>query len=358
MSFIASPCITIVLATYNRPDVLGLTLQSVLLQTERRWQLLVIGDRCDERTQAVINDIGDPRIRYLNLTTRCGEQAGPNSVGLQLATTEFIALLNHDDLWLPDHLEQALTCLQGSGKDLYVARAAFGYEPDTQGDRRQRPLFREANPLHRKLRHAYTTAPFMFEPCSSWVLRKSLADKVGPWRSGRDLARTSLQDWMMRAWRAGAQLCSVPAITVLKFNTHHQASAQAIKQYEWGNREQASMLAVIASTRPEAVRQLLEDDLHYSRQAQLRIRDPMLFLRQPHSRLEGWCGRLLLSRLAAGWYWLTAQDGYDLYNRRWGKPRGSQIAAVVGARVGEAFPPAYDMATLLRQAQDGLGLHE
>ena len=119
------PLITIVLATYNRPANLRLAIRSVLRQTVSDWRLLVIGDACDARTAEVVAAIGDSRIDYVNLPVRCGEQSIPNSIGMALAASRWIALLNHDDVLLADHLEQAMAALDAGGGEFFAGRAAF-----------------------------------------------------------------------------------------------------------------------------------------------------------------------------------------------------------------------------------------
>ena len=48
--------------------------------------------------------------------------------------------------------------------------------------------------------------PRVFVFASSWLMRRELADRIGPWRSGRDTFVTASQDWIFRAWRSGAHL--------------------------------------------------------------------------------------------------------------------------------------------------------
>ena len=65
------------------------------------------------------------RIRYVNLATNCGEQSGPNNVGIARATAAYIAFLNHDDIWFPDHLRSAMERLRSTDADAVIARSAF-----------------------------------------------------------------------------------------------------------------------------------------------------------------------------------------------------------------------------------------
>ena len=117
--------ITVVVATYNRAIVLARSLRTVIAQTRQDWTALVIGDACTDATSQAISDLGDDRIRFVNLPNRFGEQAGPNSVGMALAETPYVAFLNHDDYWFPDHLERAVDTLRQEGRDLFWSRTAF-----------------------------------------------------------------------------------------------------------------------------------------------------------------------------------------------------------------------------------------
>ena len=99
--------VTIIIAAYLRYDSLNIALQSVYKQTYKKWNVLIIADCCDDQFLEKV-DLSDSRVRLINLPLRCGNQYGPNSVGIHMATTEYIAFLNHDDLWLSDHLEIAI----------------------------------------------------------------------------------------------------------------------------------------------------------------------------------------------------------------------------------------------------------
>jgi len=212
--------ITIVLATYNRPDVLKFAVQSVLYQSFPHWKLLVIGDCCDERTQTVMAPFEeDPRVVYINLGSRTGSQALPNSVGMNLADTPYIAFLNHDDIWLPDHLDIALKHLKDGFSDFFLGSSLVisNIQEDKAGGLNM--TIRMKTGQHRKLEDCFNNY-HIFEPASSWVIHKKLAQKTGPWKSPYSIYRFPSQDWVMRAWRAGAKLSTDSRYTSLKMEDH------------------------------------------------------------------------------------------------------------------------------------------
>lgn len=144
---------TVVVATYGRPDALRCALESVVLQSVQRWRVIVVAD-VDPDARATVNGLADNRLRFVDLPTRQGEQSRPNSVGMRLASTPFVALLNHDDLWLPDHLERALGVLGDDDTSLYASSAAFARAALDLPDG-TRPVFTERTPLERRLDDAY-----------------------------------------------------------------------------------------------------------------------------------------------------------------------------------------------------------
>ena len=103
-----TPLVSIITATHNRSNVLAYTLESVQRSTVADWEHLVIGDACTDDTALVTAGLGDARVRFHNLAENFGEQSGPNNAGFALSRGSYIAYLNHDDLWFPDHLELQL----------------------------------------------------------------------------------------------------------------------------------------------------------------------------------------------------------------------------------------------------------
>lgn len=211
------PVVSIIIATFNRSNVLAIAIDSVRAQTFPDWELLVIGDACTDDTADVVARSGDPRIRFHNLPNNVGEQSGPNNEGMRQARGKYLAFLNHDDFWLPDHLEKAVEMLERTDADLVFALTSVA-EPA------ERHFLYGATPTG-----AYD--PGMFVPATAWVFRREMFDSVGPWKFYREIHNFPSQDWLFRAWRAGKKLRLLPHLTVVIVPSVAQPDAYARRHF-------------------------------------------------------------------------------------------------------------------------------
>ena len=207
------PRITVVTATYNRSNVLALAIRSVLAQSEDDWELIVVGDACTDDTEGVVASFGDPRIRFVNLDRNCGEQSGPNNAGAAVARGRYLAYLNHDDQWLPDHLEAAVEGLERMDADLVFTLE----EVITVGGARYLAGAAASGEYE----------PAVKCPASSWVFRRGLVEEIGPWRRADEIFDVPSVDWLDRAWRAGKRLRLVPRLTVVAVQSTHREGTYA-----------------------------------------------------------------------------------------------------------------------------------
>jgi len=107
----SSPAITVILPTFNRGHLLARSVESVLSQTYRNFEILIIDDGSSDDTDQVAGQWTDPRIRYIQLPHNQGQAAARN-VGIVMTETPYIAFQDSDDTWVKDKLEKQILILE------------------------------------------------------------------------------------------------------------------------------------------------------------------------------------------------------------------------------------------------------
>ncbi len=109
------PKVSIVIPTHNRADLLRSAIASVMEQSYKDWELIVIDDNSTDHTYKIVNCVNDRRVRYFRNTGKSGPSVARN-IGMSKATGEYIAFLDDDDIWLPKKLEKQVAVLEKSTK--------------------------------------------------------------------------------------------------------------------------------------------------------------------------------------------------------------------------------------------------
>jgi succinoglycan biosynthesis protein ExoO len=110
-----APAVSVIMANYNGARFLRAAVQSVLQQTLQSWELILIDDASTDESIAVAEQAanGDSRLRIIKQPVNRGPGAARNR-GLEAAQGEWIAVLDSDDLMIPQRLE---LLLKGAMKD-------------------------------------------------------------------------------------------------------------------------------------------------------------------------------------------------------------------------------------------------
>lgn len=195
------PTVSVVMATWNRSNIIRFSIESVLRQTFTDWELLVIGDHCTDDTEAVVKSYDDPRIHFENLPENFGEQSKPNNVGVQRANGEFLAFLNHDDQWFPDHLESSLACLHEHSADL-VYSPVLKYRPSS------------GSFITGPTRDGHYD-PITDVPASAWLVKKESFESVGWFKPALELYTYPTNNWLWRARKCKLRMLCKNRLTVL-----------------------------------------------------------------------------------------------------------------------------------------------
>ena len=132
------PLVSVCVPTYNRgPLLIERAVASVLAQTYENLELVIVGDHCTDNTEELLSHITDPRLRFFNLPSRDRKYrqivenhwlvggAIPTNKAMELARGQWLARVDDDDIWTPDHIEKLLRFAQQGDYEfvsaLYIA---------------------------------------------------------------------------------------------------------------------------------------------------------------------------------------------------------------------------------------------
>jgi glycosyltransferase involved in cell wall biosynthesis len=114
---VSAPGFTAVLAAFNEEDWVAAAIRSVLAQTRKDFELVVVDDGSTDRTSEVVRGFqDDPRVRLIGQQNR-GLAAALNTA-IAAGEAPYIAMIDADDLWMPTYLEtmgRILDELPGAG---------------------------------------------------------------------------------------------------------------------------------------------------------------------------------------------------------------------------------------------------
>lgn len=95
---------SVVIPLYNKENNIALTVDSVLNQDFRDFEVLIVNDGSTDHSLSVVNKITDERVRVIDKSN--GGVASARNMGIQAAIYDWIAFLDGDDLWKPDYLSK------------------------------------------------------------------------------------------------------------------------------------------------------------------------------------------------------------------------------------------------------------
>ncbi len=98
--------VSVIIPAYNAADYIERCLESVLVQHEVEYEIIVVDDCSTDGTDAVVRSIRSTRIHFCRLPRNHGGPSKPRNTGIGLAQGMFVAMLDSDDLLTPDSLRR------------------------------------------------------------------------------------------------------------------------------------------------------------------------------------------------------------------------------------------------------------
>ena len=109
--------ISIIIPTYNREKTIIDSINSVLKQTYKNLELIIVDDGSTDNTKKIVSKIKDNRIKYIKLKTNSGACIARNT-GITSATGKYISFQDSDDIFHTDKLEKQYKNLTKNNSDI------------------------------------------------------------------------------------------------------------------------------------------------------------------------------------------------------------------------------------------------
>jgi glycosyltransferase involved in cell wall biosynthesis len=203
------PLFTVVIPTFNRRDTVVEAVRSALEQSIVEVEVIVVDDGSTDGTPSAVAALGDERVHVI-VQPNAGAAAARNR-GIAYARGHYVAFLDSDDRFLPDHLADLLPLL-AEGEDVVAYSRVI---VDRGEGRRFLKPFREIRRGEGVDRYLMCERGFI--QTSSMALRRSLAASV---RYREDVGFGDDTDFAVRLSLAGARFLMAPSATVLWADQH------------------------------------------------------------------------------------------------------------------------------------------
>ncbi len=112
---ISEDLVSIIMPAYNCGDFIGTTLESVMSQTYKNWEVIIVDDCSKDNTTEVVKlySLKNPRIKYYKLDTNSGAAVARNKA-IDLASGKYMAFLDSDDVWFPEKLSKQVKFMKNN----------------------------------------------------------------------------------------------------------------------------------------------------------------------------------------------------------------------------------------------------
>ena len=248
-----NPLVSVVIPTYNHAAFLRKALQSVVDQTYKNLEVIVVNNFSTDETESIVSSFSDKNISLINFRND-GIIAAARNHGIQHANGEFVAFLDSDDIWYPSKIEECIHALK-SGADI-ACHGELWVLPN--GSRREVMYGPEKNATYKKLLSRGNCIS-----TSTVVVQKSILQEINGFSEREDFVTTEDYDCWMRIAQATDKFVFVRKV-LGEYLLHEGNASNSIM------RNHQAELAVVAS--------------HFGHQASTPLR--MLRWRQRNARAQ------------------------------------------------------------------------
>ncbi len=180
-----TPKVSIIIPAHNRAHLLQRAIESLLNQTYKEFEVIVVDDGSIDGTKEVVKDCNDARIRYIKLEENRGAAAARN-IGIDNAKGEFIAFQDTDDEWHHEKLKMQMKEFETTSSKIGVIYTGiWRIKSDKKNYVPANKIFKKEGNIHNALLMGN------FIPLPAAVVKKECFSETGLF----DESLPCLQDW-------------------------------------------------------------------------------------------------------------------------------------------------------------------
>ncbi len=237
-----APLFSVVIPSYNRPDLVVRAASSVLQQTFPDFELIIVNDGSELRYSTVLEQLNDPRVRLAEAPKNQGAAAARN-LGMREARGRYIAFLDDDDEYLDSFLAATLSTLQPTGRKVALSWCGVEWVDQTGGgvSHRRCEEFASDYPTERELLEEFLGIGTGFGVC----VKSECLEVLGGFDEG--LRAVEDTDWFIRSLAADYMPVVTPGVHVRVHNHDGGERLTGRKMLEVRARECAMLLERHAS---------------------------------------------------------------------------------------------------------------
>lgn len=220
-----TPLVSVLITTLNSTRFIDATIASALQQTLTDFEILVLDDGSTDDTVERVRSVHDPRVRVWQYPHR-GAPVTLNA-GLHLARGRYVALLDHDDLWLPAKLARHVEAFEAQAE----ATATFTWSALI--DERDRPITVHPGHWHGPIEFRQLLEDYVIGPSSSLVMQRSAVERAGGF--DEQLPRCHDFDLILRlAFAQAHSIVAVPdTLTLYRRHAGQMSRDWRAMHHEW-----------------------------------------------------------------------------------------------------------------------------
>jgi len=214
------PLVSVIIPTYNTGVYIKEAVDSALSQTHPNIEIIVVDDGSTDNTKAVLQPyINSEKVKYIYQRNK--GLPGARNTAIKEAKGKYVALLDADDLFLPDKLGRQVQHLE-ENKDLDLSYCDIYHFKDSEPDKllRLNYTYYSGEAVFEKLLEKNFIAPL------SVVVRRSVFDRLGYF--DESLRRSEDYEFYLRLAYGGAKIDFLPT-PLAKLRIRHRANLQGLE---------------------------------------------------------------------------------------------------------------------------------